>query len=92
MLQREKTIEVYLKAQVNLKGGLCLKWVSPGNNGVPDRIVLMPGGKAYFIEVKRPGVVVEGLQGWWQRQLIGLGFIAIEVNTKEQVDEFIQST
>ena len=51
----EKDIEKRLVREVKKLGGLCLKWVSPGNSGVPDRIVLMPGGKAIFVELKRPG-------------------------------------
>ena len=52
---REKSIEQELVRAVRTAGGLCAKWVSPGLDGVPDRIVLMPGGRLAFVEVKAPG-------------------------------------
>ena len=51
----EKTIERKLVQAVHLMGGLALKFVSPGLDGVPDRVVLLPGGKAAFVELKAPG-------------------------------------
>lgn len=50
----EQVLEQKLKRQIEAAGGLCLKWVSPGFTGVPDRICLLPGGKIFFAEVKRP--------------------------------------
>lgn len=47
----EKHTEKKLRKAVKTKGGLCLKWVSPGTTGVPDRIILVPG-KVYFVEMK----------------------------------------
>lgn len=49
---RERDIEKELKAAIEKEGGLCYKWVSPGNNGVPDRIVILPGGDVCFLELK----------------------------------------
>lgn len=48
----EAQIEAYLKKQVDKAGGKCLKFVSPGYSGVTDRIVIVPGGRVVFIEVK----------------------------------------
>lgn len=70
----EKDIEKRLVREVKKLGGLCLKWVSPGNSGVPDRIVLMPGGKAIFVELKRPGGKEGALQRYWKATLETLGF------------------
>lgn len=50
-------------------GGKAYKWVSPGTSGVPDRIVILPGGRIIFIEVKRPGLS-DGLRVR-QRKVIG---------------------
>ena len=51
----EKEIERKLKTLVEGKlRGRCLKWVCPGWSGVPDRILLLPGGRVYFVELKRP--------------------------------------
>ena len=52
---REKTIEQKFVAAVKAAEGLALKFISPGFDGVPDRIVLLPGGKMAFVEVKAPG-------------------------------------
>lgn len=55
MSERERNVERRLTALVRRRGGLCLKWTSPGMVGVPDRIVVMPGGRIYLVELKRPG-------------------------------------
>lgn len=76
----EKDIETKLRKMVEARGGLCLKWVCPGWSGVPDRIILLPGGRVMFAETKRPkGGKLEALQKWWQRRLQGLGFWAVVV-------------
>lgn len=53
--RRESSVERRLTALVERMGGLSFKWVSPGRRGVPDRIIVMPGGRVYLVEVKRPG-------------------------------------
>lgn len=71
----EKDIEKKLVNLVRKHGGLCLKWVCPGWSGVPDRIVLLPGGRVVFAEVKRPkGGRLSELQIWWSERLKSLGF------------------
>lgn len=71
----EKEIERALTQMVRRHGGLCLKWVCPGWSGVPDRIVLLPGGRIYFVELKRPrGGVISSQQRWWAQKLQDLGF------------------
>jgi hypothetical protein len=75
MTPLEKDIEKKLVDVVRKRGGLCLKWVCPGWAGVPDRIVLLPGGRIVFVELKRPkGGVLSERQKWWRRKLIELGF------------------
>ena len=83
----EKEIERKLKVLVEGKlGGLCLKWVCPGWSGVPDRILLFPGGRVYFVELKRPkGGKVDSLQKWWKRKLEGLGFTVWHVYTTDDL-------
>ena len=83
----EKEIEHKLKVLVEGKlGGACLKWVCPGWSGVPDRILLFPGGKVFFVETKRPkGGKVDPLQTWWKRRLEGLGFTIWHVYNTDQL-------
>lgn len=80
MTALEKEIEKKLRQMVEKRGGLCLKWVCPGWSGVPDRIILLPGGVVMFAETKRPkGGKLSRLQEWWARKLRGLGFTSVVV-------------
>ncbi len=89
MTKLEKDIEQKLKVTVAKFGGQCLKWVCPGWSGVPDRIVLLPGGRIYFVELKRPkGGVVSDLQHFWRRKLQGLGFTVFFIYTEKDINEF----
>lgn len=75
MIKLERDIELTLRRTVEKHGGMCLKWVCPGWSGVPDRIVLLPGGEAVFVEMKRPkGGQLSRMQKWWAKKLIDLGF------------------
>ena len=82
----EKSIESVLRKAVEAEGGLCLKWVCPGHRGVPDRMLLFPGGIIAFVELKRPGAKVKagGLQEWWRQRLVELGFPCYEISRKYQ--------
>lgn len=52
---RESNVEAYLKEQVEARGGLCEKHVSPGLVGVPDRLITWPYGRMELVETKAPG-------------------------------------
>ncbi len=84
-MAREKTIEQKLVHEVRLMGGLALKYVSPGFDGVPDRLVLLPDGKAAFVELKAPGKKLRPLQERRKRQLEALGFSVFCVSGMEQI-------
>ena len=87
MTQLEKDIEKKLRQMVERHGGLCLKWVCPGWSGVPDRIILLPGGHVMFAETKRPkGGEVGKLQEWWIDRLRGYGFPAEVVWDQKDID------
>ena len=73
-MKREKTIEQSLVKAVRKSGGLCPKFVSPGMDGMPDRLVLLPDGKIAFVEVKSPGQKPRPLQIRRHEQLRKLGF------------------
>ena len=82
----EKSIENVLRKAVEAEGGLCLKWVCPGHRGVPDRMILFPGGIIAFVELKRPGAKVKagGLQEWWREKIQSFGFPCYEISRKYQ--------
>lgn len=82
---REKTIEAKLVKAVKLMGGLAPKFISPGFDGVPDRLVLLPGGKLAFIELKAPGKVLRPLQVRRKSQLESLGFSVYCIDGVEQI-------
>lgn len=87
----EKQVEEYLREKVKEIGGRAYKWTSPGNSGVPDRIVVIPGGRIYFIELKKPkGGRTSSLQKVQQKRLKGLGAKVLELHTRELIDEFIR--
>ena len=71
---REKTLEALLARTVKSMGGLAPKFVSPGFDGMPDRIVLLPHSKMAFIEVKAHGKKQRPLQVRRKSQLESLGF------------------
>ena len=82
---REKSIESKLAAEVRKHGGLAPKFVSPGLDGVPDRLILLPGGKAAFAELKAPGKTLRPLQAVRKRQLENLGFRVFVNDSTEQI-------
>jgi hypothetical protein len=82
---REKSIESKLTAEVRRLGGLAPKFVSPGLDGVPDRLILLPGGKVAFAELKAPGKTLRPLQAVRKRQLEALGFRVFVIDSIEQI-------
>ena len=82
---REKTVESKLVKAVKAKGGLTPKFVSPGFDGVPDRLALLPGGKLAFIELKAEGKTFRPLQVRRKRQLEALGFSVYCIDKPEQI-------
>lgn len=86
---RENTIEAYLRERVKSFGGKAYKFVSPGNDGVPDRLVCLPGGQVAFVELKAPGKKPTRLQILQQKQLKHLGFEVFVIDSKKAVDNFI---
>lgn len=82
---REKVIESKLNQAIRRHGGLALKLVCPGFNGVPDRLILMTGGIAAFAEVKAPGQKPRPLQVRRMEQLRELGFKVFVIDNAEQI-------
>ncbi|MBE5809666.1 MAG: VRR-NUC domain-containing protein [Clostridiales bacterium] len=82
---REKEIEQQLVRAVRNRGGLALKLVSPGWAGAPDRLILMAGGRVFFVETKAPGHTLRPLQAKRKRQLEALGFSVCCIDQPEQI-------
>lgn len=81
----ESVIEGRLRQEAKKRGGMALKFVSPGMNGMPDRIVLMPGGKLAFVELKAPGKIPRALQEKRIGQLRKLGFSVYVLDGTERI-------
>ena len=89
-MENEKSTEAYLRDEVRHRGGRSYKWVSPGCSGVPDRIVILPGGGVFFVELKSEGEVSTKLQKKRQRELRELGCtVYADIDTKEKVREIL---
>ena len=82
---REKWIEQQLIKSVKDIGGIALKIVSPGFDGMPDRLILLPNRKVAFVEVKAPGKTLRPLQEKRKRQLEALGFLVFCLDHIEQI-------
>ncbi len=84
-MMRERQIEQALIRAVRKHGGICPKWVSPGMDGVPDRIILLPGGRIAFAEMKAPGKRTRPLQNVRIRKLRALGFTVYVIDQTEMI-------
>lgn len=82
---REKDIERELVRAVRLRGGICPKLTCPGYDGMPDRLILLPGGRMGFVEAKAPGKKPRPLQEARLRLLKTLGFPVFVLDRPEQI-------
>jgi hypothetical protein len=82
---REKDIEKKLVLEVKSLGGICPKFISPGFAGMPDRIVLMPGGRLCFAELKSTGKRARPLQLSRHRLIRSLGFKVFVIDDEKQI-------
>ena len=84
----EKQIERAFVKTVKDAGGLAMKFVSPGRVGVPDRIVLLPGGRAVFAEIKRPGGKLRKSQEAAHREIRAKGFPVCVIRSNADIRTF----
>ncbi|EDY2715218.1 VRR-NUC domain-containing protein [Salmonella enterica] len=80
--ERENLIEKHLVAEVKKAGGVAYKFISPGHRSVPDRIVLLPGGRIVFVECKAPGKAPRAAQVREHERLRALGFTVVVLDSK----------
>jgi diacylglycerol kinase family enzyme len=85
----EKRIEQFLVKRIKQYGGLALKFVSPGWDGAPDRILLLPNGRICFAEIKAPGGKLRPLQRRRKSQIERLGFRVFVIDGTEQIGGII---
>ena len=87
---RERDIEKWLRHQIESMGGLGFKFSSPGNDGVPDRLAVLPGGAIYFIELKTDRGRLTPIQRWQQDRLRQLGVNVAVIKGMDEAAEFIE--
>lgn len=87
---KESTIEARLVRGVKKLGGLCYKFTSPGNPGVPDRIVLLPNGKTIFVELKTTVGRLAKVQQWQLQEMRKRGADVRVLKGMDQVTAFLE--
>ncbi len=87
---REKDLEKKLADAVKAHGGICPKFVSPGFDGMPDRLVLLPGGCLAFVEVKAAGKKPRDLQRARHTMLRRLGFRVYVLDDERQIEGILK--
>ena len=87
---KESEIEKYLRERVEELSGKAYKFISPGNSGVPDRMICLPKGRIYFVELKTSGKSPRPLQLLQIKRLRELGFSVYVIDSKEKVDRLIE--
>lgn len=87
---RESSIESKLVRMVRERGGLCFKFVSPGNPGVPDRIVITPAGRTVYVELKTEVGRLAAIQKWQHEELRKRGADIRTLKGLEQVKAFVE--
>ena len=88
---KESTIESNFVKQVKAMGGMAIKLISPNFAGLPDRLVLLPHSRMFFVELKATGQKPRPLQIAVHRKLRKLGFTVYVIDSNEKVKELLQS-
>ena len=88
-MMREATVERHLVRRAKQLGGMALKIEWIGRRGAPDRVVFLPGGVVWFVELKAPGKKPKPHQIREHNRLRALGVTVMVIDTKEQVDEVL---
>ncbi len=88
-MKREKEIEEKLRLSVKAHGGIALKFTSPGFDGMPDRLILLPNGRMAFAELKAPSKKPRPLQLSRHGLLRRLGFKVYVIDGADQIGGII---
>ena len=90
-MENEKSTERFLCKEVKRLGGKAYKWVSPGCSGVPDRLVILPGGHVFFVELKSEGRESTVQQQNRQAEIAALGCTVYpDIDTKDKVRRLLE--
>lgn len=89
-MEREKDTESWIKKQVEELGGIFLKFTSPGNDGVPDRIAIFPDSRLVFVELKKSTGRLTKVQQYQIQRLIGLHQQVCVVRGRRAAEEFMR--
>lgn len=87
---KESSIEARLVRMVRDRGGLCFKFVSPGNPGVPDRIVITPAGRTVYVELKTEIGRLAAIQKWQHEEMRKRGADVRTLKGLDQVKAFVE--
>ena len=88
----EREVESYLKTRVEKAKGKCIKIPATYEEGLPDRLVILPGNRIAFVELKRPrGGRLREMQKYQINKLKGLGCIVRVIKNYEEVNELIET-
>ena len=85
----EKVLEAELRERCKTLGWMCIKLTSQYQRGLPDRLILMPGGRVCFVEIKTTGKKPTALQRVTHERLRALGYRVEVVDTTESLDNLI---
>ena len=88
-MTRERDVETYLSEHVRRLGGLSYK-LAPTTAGLPDRLLVLPGGRILLAEVKRPGEKLRRVQEEIRRRLAARGVTVLVINSKDDVRKLIK--
>lgn len=89
-MESEKATERKLCEEVNKLGGWAIKLLATQVTGLPDRLILLPGGRVYFVELKSYGKKPTKIQEIVHNKIRALGFDVLIIDSKEGVNNFIE--
>jgi hypothetical protein len=85
----ESALEAFFRNRVRLAGGIALK-MAPTVTGIPDRIVIMPGGRVFFVELKTEKGVVSAVQKMWHERLSSKGARVVVLYGKAEIEGWVR--
>jgi hypothetical protein len=89
--ESEKSVETRLVNKIKKMGGWCIKLSAIHISGIPDRLCIIPMGRAIFVELKASNKKPRPIQSYVHKQLLKIGFRVRIIDSKLGVDEFIES-